>query len=511
MATSEREALGLASGSSFGAEDLEGLTTSDLEELRALALDSLYFLCVGILGYRDVNPRFHGRFCLHIQEEQRRRRLGLMPRGHLKSTIATVGDSIRLALRDPDDCRILVVAETATLSEKFLSEIKSPFLTNKLLRGLFPEIIPERFVGPGVVWRNDQATVRRSTGWKEATWQAIGVGGASVGSHFTRIKADDLIGFEAIRSPAEMAKAKSWVDNIEALLVSPSQDIIDFIGTRWSRNDLYQHIMDGYGEELGVFTQGPVVDGEIFEAKYSWAVYNRIQQINPAQWAAQYENNPLTSNNVDFPVGMLRDFRFSPDEQRIILSPQKSWEVGELDRVLTVDPNSGSLLAPDCAAISVQGYSPDGEVIVLESWSARVSPSDLVDKTYQLARKWRPRVAGFEKAGQQNTDHYFKIKAEQENYFIRVAELRPRGRQKEERVRAALQPIIRSGLLYLLPSQTVLRHQLSEFPDTVLWDEVDALSYGPELWQKPEKSEVTRRREGIVKRLLARRHPVTGY
>lgn len=310
-----------------------------------------------------------------------------------------------------------------------------------------------------------------------------------------------------------MAQAKAWVDSIEPLLVDQNESIIDFIGTRWSRNDLYAHIMEGYGDGLSVYTRSAIEDGEIiFPALHNWEEYERIQRINPALWAAQYENNPLSVVNGDFPVDGLRHFRFNYEEQSVTLQSGKRWQLEELDIVLTADPNSGSVVAPDTAAAIVSGLSPEDEVVVLDAWSGRVSPSDFVNKLYQMARRWKPRVAGIEKAGQQNTDHYFQLKAEQENLHIRVTPLQPGTKQsKEDRVRGSLEPLIRSGLLHLLPSQSVLRQQISEFPDCLLWDELDALAMGTRLWRKPVRKEVIEKKQGAIKKLLSLRNPITGY
>jgi len=493
------------------AEEVRAFGSEERELLRATAQKDLYVFSKGILGYPDVIPEVHGPLCKRLVESPKRRRLWLLPRGHLKSTVATVADSLRLGIDNPDDARILIVGETATLGEKFLSEIKNHCMNNEVLRSLWPELIPERFTGPGVQWSSTMASLRRSSAHKEPTWQAIGVGGASVGSHFTRIKADDLIGFEAARSAADMAYVIAWVSNIEPLLVNQHRDIIDFIGTRWLRNDVYSFVMEAYGEALEVYTRQAIEDGKIiFPNLHTWEEYSRIQRINPLQWAAQYNNAPIAAGHGDFPVGNILNFMLTHDNDEVVASDRR-YEVAQLDRVLAADPNSGSLVAPDAAAISVQGYGPRNEVFVLDSWSGRVSPSDFVDKIYALARKWRVRVVGIEKAGQQNTEHYFRLKAEAEQYSVRVQELKPRGRAKEDRVRAAVEPLIRSQLLYLLPSQTILRQQLGEFPDTLLWDEVDALAYGPELGRKPPDTEKIERRQGALKRLLTLRSHLTGY
>lgn len=502
-------------------EEVSSLSSEDVAWVRRNAQNDLYFLALGVLGYKDVNPATHGAFCRFFQGELRRRRLGLMPRTHLKSTLATIADSLRLGLLNPDDTRVLIAGETATTAELFLKEIKGHFEKNKVLQALFPELVPERFSGPGVTWSANQASLVRSSPHREPTWTALGVGGAVVGSHFTRIKCDDLIGFEALRSPAKMAEARSWVDYIEPLLVDQHEDIIDFIGTRWSKNDLYAHVMKSYGAAMAVFTRSAIEHGEvIFPAKHSMEEYARIQAINPALWYAQYENNPLASGRQDLPIELVKSFTFSLDGTEVILEGGKRWKIEDLDRVITVDPNSGSPDAPDCAATSVQGLSPEDDVIVLNSWSDRPSASGLVDKTFSLVKRWNPRVVGFEKAGQQNTEHYFKLKAEKEGVYVRVEQLNPRVKRdlfsqdtsgKAARIRGSIEPIIKSGKLYILASDVTLRGQIADFPDSPLIDELDALAYGPDLWRRPMSREDIQRKDGVLKMFMRRRSLRTGY
>lgn len=495
-------------------EEVAGLTTSQLDQMRHQAQNDLFFLSKGVLGRPHVNARTHGAFCRFIQREgEKRRKMGLMPRAHLKSTLGTVDDSTRLALKDPDNTRILIAGETATLSEGFLKQIKGHFESNKLLRGLFPELVPERFSGPGVQWSSDQASIVRSSNWSEPTWRATGVGGASVGFHFTRIKCDDLIGLEAYKSAAKMQFAKLWVDSIEPLLVDQNTDQIEFYGTRWSRNDLYQYVIGNYANEIAVFTRSAIENGEIiFPELHNWEEYRRIQKINPALWAAQYENNPLAVINGDLPVGSLRAYYFSLDGSQVLLDNGHRYDIESLDRVLTADPNSGSLVAPDTAAISVQGVTPLDEVIQLDSWSGRVTASEFVDQIYNRAKIWKVRVAGIEQAGQQNTAHYFKLKAERESFHISVEPLKPGTTvSKPDRIRAAIEPLIRSGLYFLNASQSVLRQQIGEFPDCIIWDELDAAAYGPRLFRRPLSREKQEERPNVIRKLMSLRNAVTGY
>lgn len=496
-------------------EEVDGLGSGDREYLRKAAQNDLYVLSKGVLGYKDVNVKTHGSFCRFFQSHESIRRLGLMPRAHLKSTIGTIADSIRLVLANPDEARVLIVGETATTAEKFLFEIKGHFQNSRLLKSLFPELIPERFSGPGATWSQTMASVRRTTSYKDPSWQAIGVGGAVTGGHFSRIKCDDLIGFDAARSPAKMKEAIDWVNNIEPLLIDQHCDIIDWIGTRWSRRDLYAHIMTSYLDELAVFTRQAIESGEIiFPEKHTWKEYERIQRISPAVWFAQYCNNPMAAGQTDFPA--VRPFRFSTDGQEVIFrdshNREKRWKIFEhLDRVICADPNSGSVVANDLAAIAVVGVSPDDETFSLDMWSGRVSPSAFVDTIYSKTKRWKPRVVGIEKAGQQNTQHYFELKAAKERMWIRIVPLEPRNKDKETRIRTSMEPIIRSGLMYVLPTQNIIREQLASFPDCILFDELDALAYHTQISKKPIRPQANDEQAKIVKMILAKRSHRTGY
>jgi hypothetical protein len=498
-------------------EELTAMSSEQREFLRLQAKHDLYVLAKGILGYRDVNPQTHGAFCRFIQANEKRRRLGLMPRGHLKTTLGTIADSVRIPLLDVDETRILISGETATTAEKFLSEVKGHYEKNKILRFLFPELIPTRFAGPGVQWSSSMATLVRQSAYKEATWEAVGVGGAIVGGHFTRIKCDDLIGFEAMYSDAKMQQAMDWADNIEALLIDQHLDIIDFIGTRWRRNDLYAHIMKFYGARIAVFVREAIENGEvIFPAKHSLEVYETLQREKPLVWYSQYQNNPLASGQTDFPVGALQSFTFDLDGRVILRLPDggyKIWRLEDLDRIVTADPNSGAVTAPDTAAVIASAISPDNEIIVLYAWSGRVSPAAFVDKIFEVWERWKPRVVGIEQAGQQTTRFYFDQLMEEKEIYIRVEPLKPKNRNKPDRIRAAMEPIIRSRRLYMLPTQTVLRKAVDEFPDTDPIDELDCLAYGTEegMWRKPFRQKDVDEQQSALKLIINRRSSRTGY
>lgn len=493
-------------------EEVSAMSESDRKELAVLASNDLYIMAKGVLGYKDINEETHGRYIRFIQSHPKKRRLGLMPRAHLKTTIE-VADCVRLPTLNVDHVRILIAAETATLSKKILDETTNHWESNGLLRSLYPAIAPTKFSGPGITWSSDMATLPRNSPHKDPTWQAIGVGGAVIGGHFTRIKADDLIGYEAARSRAKMEATISWNNNIESLLVDQHEDIIDWTGTRWGVNDLYHHIMEAYGTDLAVFSREAIENGKIiFPQLHTMEEYERIQRISPEVWFAQYCNNPKAAGKRDLPHEMIRTFRFSLDGNFVETAEGDRWAIEQLDRVILCDPNSGQQTAPDEAAIVVTGTSPSNQVFTLDAWSGRPTVSGFVNMIVDKTARWRPRAIGIEQAGQQATLQLFEEKRDKVSFYLPMPEpLKHKNTEKEYRIRSRIEPLLRSGRLYLLPTQQQLRDQIADFPESLLFDQVDALAYGPDLWRKPLNKSTIQKTVRNMKMILSRRHSRTGY
>ena len=499
---------------------VQSLGERQIKLLRDKCKEDLFFLASGVLGYKDVNIQTHGGLCRFLEREPSPRRMVLMPRGHLKSTLCTIADSVRLALRNPDECRVLIMNETEDNAIGFLAEIKAHFVQNDMLRTLFPEIIPEKISGPGSTWSATMASLRRGTGYKEGTWSAVGGKTAAVSRHFTHIKVDDIIGLEAKRSPTVMKAALEVIDNLDPLLINLDEDIIDFIGTRKLIHDAYAHVMHLYEGELKIFRRRPLEDGEpIFPQKFTRDRLLRIKLLRPEFYAAEYENDPVGKGVRDFDVGKVKKFVFANNGDVVwkdTAEQVRRWPLESLNIVIAADPNSGELTAPDFAGIIVSGVSPEDQIFVLETWSDRVTPTDIVDKILELAKKWGPRVVGIEQAGQQSTRFYFAKKAREEGQNFAVIPLKPKNRDKGVRIRNSLEPIINAGRLYVLATQTTMLRQIEFHPDLENDDEIDPLAYGTEegMWEVPvllgEDDEEDEKTE-LERMALAGRNKRTGY
>lgn len=494
------------------------MSSTQIEDLRTECKFNLFFLGNTVLNYDQILVETHGPLCNYLETDRAIRKLVLMPRGHLKSTIATVTRSIQRALQDPERYRCLIANSIAGKAQAFLYEIKMHWERTALLRRLFPELIPPKLVGPGSDWSQEMASINRRSTLKESTWTCVGTGGSATAYHFNHIIPDDLIDEKHKESRADMERAIRWNRGLEALLDNPDTDEICWVGTRKTMEDVYADVMRIFGSELSVFVREPIENGApIFPLKFSMQRFQRMMEQTPAEWAHDYMNNPVGEGGIDWGTHTLQFYRFSDDGRSVVFFDQvhgvtKEWRIGDLDIVITVDPNSGKKLAPDKAAVMVHGTSPDREILVLATQSGRPSPDELIGWIWDAAMRWNPRVIGIEEAGQQNTIFYFEKLCIERRRSFRVVPLKHNNKDKERRIRTALDTPIRTHRLYTHATQITLNSQLQFFPQLAShnWDELDCLSYGPELYVPGMRTEdIAKQKESVLKIVQSR--GVTGY
>jgi len=210
---------------------------NDLTNLRKKCKTDLKFLCKHILGMHDWDNNLHGDLVRELLLPNNHKLL-LIPRGHLKSSIVTVGWSIQQIIINPNT-RILLTNAVWDLSRKFLREITGLITDKSPLSDIFGQ-----FNGKGSIFTQDEITIsQRTIGTvKEPTIMTGGVEKAVTGAHFDIIIHDDLVEENNIGTPEQIKKIIRFRQNCLDLLDPGGLEII--IGTRWAMGDLYGHLIE---------------------------------------------------------------------------------------------------------------------------------------------------------------------------------------------------------------------------------------------------------------------------
>jgi hypothetical protein len=473
----------------------EGLSDDHSEDvrqsLRFQAQRSTYIMGKAIVGFEDLVPGIHGDMCRWI-ERPSRRKLGLVPRDHLKTSIWTIADTVR---RIAVDCnsRMLIGNETATNAAHFLRRIQAVFERSQIFRWLFPEVIPDP---QKTKWSETEMLVPRTQDFPESTVEAMGVGGAVVSRHYTHIKLDDLVGKEASESVDVMKKTIDWYLYTESLLVRPT-DPIDVYGTTWTFKDLYSWIQE---HELDVdFFHRKAIDKRgrvLWPERFPLNELERIRaKIGPFKFSCQYQNEPFDPEHMTFDPGWLRYFEldgWETDQEsqsqllRIIGQPKPSRVIP----VILIDPAISEKDYAARSAVVCAGLDEMERIMVLEVWADRCQPLRMIDKVFEMAERWDPMVVAVEGVAYQRAlKGFMEAECLRRRRWLNIREVRPGSREgKETRIRG-LQPYAERGKLWLRRSTCKpLVEEFESFPLGETVDLLDALGYGPQVWVAPEGS-----------------------
>lgn len=499
--------------------DLTGLRTGDLTSdviraLRVEAVNNLYLFGKAILGYRDLTVRTHKGFCDWMQAPAKRK-LGLMPRGHFKTTI-DIADILRRLIINPNE-RILLVNESSENAETMLGEIKGHIFGNQILRTVFPQLIPPDF--NATTWTRDKILLPRPGNFRESSVEAAGVTTRIVSRHFTLIKGDDLISDEAMFSPTVMKKAIKFVNRLVSLLTHPLNDEIHLIGTRWAFTDVYSHVIENM-PSYDVFIRKAIVLGPdgpepFFPERYSMEIFQDIIENDPDQWATQYANDPLDTSVADLrpewlqycTVGPDKGLRWTDDDGMLQLTP---WS--DLRFYMHYDPSVGDEPRLDYGGITVVGINPAGQKFLVDAVKVHVDPLQQVNKLLDLCQTYHPKRVTFESNAFQKSLAYFIPEEAKKRMMYVPLEAIPASSHKTKRARVlgALQPLFSGRTIWVRRGLVDFVNEYLHYGKSEHEHLLDSLAQGPPIWRVP-LSENARRR--IAKR-RARAHAnlgVTGY
>jgi hypothetical protein len=490
-----------------GEKKVEGMTTEDYKKLRILCKTDLFFLC-NVLGFTRLSPNLHGNLCKWMQGTKGDQyREILLPRGHFKSTIATIAHSIQIVL--PDDsgeelwplslgtnCRLLIAHETAEQASRFLYAITAQFLGNPLLMALFPECVPN--ARKHKINKNE-LELPRSERWPEPTIDTMGVGGKSQGRHYNYLKLDDLFGDKARDSDAERKTTLDWFDNVQSFFSYHSKDKFDLVGTRWSLDDLYSHAHTAYGSELKKYirpieefvkdSEGLVTKRIIFPEEFSEKKLEILKK-NRKIYTAQYLNDPREGSNEFDPLWV----RYFEWVDRYTIQPKlnlcdvsgkrlddgPSISIADLDKLIFVDP----AMTGDYGYV-VTGTDSKKRNFVLNAIQKNWTPPKFVDFIFSEVMKWNPRFVGIESVlFSALYEHYFIAEQQLRNFRFKLEPFKIGNKEKPIRV-SGLSPYFSGGQIFFHESQADLIEQYNYYGSIQEYHILDALANGPKYWRTP--------------------------
>ncbi len=497
-----------------------------MEGLKTKSKESLYFFTKAILNFNKLTPGLHQEVSAFIQDFSIPRKLLLLPRGHYKSTISTIGYALWLMIQDiipgpnipGSEIRILLSNESATNAEHFLSTIENVFETNQLFRLLFNHLLPDSGIGAGKSkrWNQSEMLIKRESSWPEATIETIGVGGAAQSRHYDVIIFDDLIGKEAMDSETTMTSTISWFDYAESLFVSPTKGIANVIGTRWTKRDLYQHILED-DKRYKVYKRECIEDNKpIFPEEFTLEFYDDLRKKNFAHYSSQYCNNPTDPSKCDFKEEWLKYYTYEHTDDSTYIrteDEEKGLPFRELDIVGAFDPSIDEKPTASQRAIVIMGQDHKSRVFLLDTYASRDTVDKVLDAIFSINAKWHPRDFLVESVALSRL--YLPLIEKEGKLRHKYVSCTPitvsTQRGKDARIRDAIQQVAAEGRLYVQTHHRDFIQQFLDFPQGKFKDVVDAAAMCLTALRTPDSEEDGQEQDRIDEEMIAQRSPITGY
>lgn len=390
----------------------------------------------------------------------------IIPRGYSKTTL-NKGISVYECLTDNTLFEVFI-SETATHSETQLNDIKVELETNDRLRAGYGNQVPtkadsEKWTAKELHLKNGAVIVSKGRGGqvRGMTFQ---------GRRPNKITLDDVEDDDSVRSDEQRAKTLGW---LYSTVIPAGQIMEGAVDEEWAQEPLQivnlgtmlaaQCLVVSLTSdvEFGTIKFGAVVDEAnkemLWDYKMSWDSYQakrwRFRQAGQLdKFTCEYDSLIRVGENDVFPA----TFAYKPVTRADLV-----------DVAIAMDPAISDSKRADDAAIMVVGRDKQGRLHVLEEWGGQgKSPTEKLQKFFELHRKWMCTKAGIEAVAYQAALLALaKEKMAADKYFFIVIPITHNNtKSKEARIVGMLSPRYNMGWLSHVRPMPKLESNLLDWP-----------------------------------------------
>lgn len=436
----------------------------------------------------------HKEMCDFATDPVTRKKLMLLPRGHLKSTMLTVGYSLMRIAQNPN-VRILIANATYDMACSFINQIKKHLQNNPEFRKYYGDLSTN-----AEKWSENMITVPTDAGFskKEATVTAFGIGGNLVSQHYDVIIMDDMVNRDMVNTPDQIRKTVLFYK--DALDLLEPNGVLLVIGTRWHQNDLYGWIMDKTNPEQ-VFLGFSVMIKRAFEGnlekdenlqllwpkKFTREYLMELKRDKgPYEFGTQYLNDPMPAE----------DAKFKKEWIQLVLDDELRWR--NMTYYLMVDPAIGQTKDSDNTAMVLIGVDEFNNWFVRDIIVAKMLPNQIIEHIFSLWEQYHIRTIGVEMVAFQKSLRYaLTDEMRRKNIFLPIVELKA-DKSKMERIEGLIPRYANGSIFHLqtCPYRDILEEELLWYPRGKHDDIIDALAYGLQI-AKPSRKQGSSHNDGF--------------
>ena len=467
-------------------------------------------------------------------------------RSHYKSSVFTHGGDTWDIIRDPN-VSIGLACGLEDRSLEFLGYSIDVISDNDVFKWLYPEHHIENFSSQTGCNRNMLTLPTKTRNKRQPNIKTMTAGGSTAGIHVDILKLDDIISDRDLNSErtssASMYSMANWLKSSIRTLVKDWRTSRVFLsGTRYAPDDAYEPVMMNCAKQVGYWDELPdhyreIEGGEwdvyyrmireggriIFPEAFTEKGLKKLELEDPWTYWTQYVNNPFKSSFQELNSFSLNSCELDYDDglgHSVIFftaGEEHRWYLKDCDVIQVCDPaasEKGRSSQTSRSAHIIAVCAPDERVFVIGGHADYVAPSKIYDWLFQghEAYKNYMRLSGMEMQGPFKVfEALMRDEQERRRKYIGFRAIKTKG-DKDSRIRTQMEPLLRRGLLYSVPSFIDDIHaELKVFPDSPKKDVIDALSMALAELQIPEDPKTIRRRAWKTEISNGEGDEVTGY
>lgn len=393
----------------------------------------------------------------------------LASRDTLKTT-CLLGAALWVLVKNPN-YRILLYGEVHDQTQKRLLVIKNVIDTCKTFRRCYGDLNGSN---KNFTWNREAITLATKTqhAAKEANIETAGLDVVVNQLHFDLVLPDDLHSDKNITSKEMIENVKSKV-KLLIPLVSKGAKMM-FAGVFWDDSDLHTWLMEEQKPKL--FKKGAYVD----EAQTISAYPHTLPVEDLKRKRRFMENDKFSCHYLLDPISKETQ-KFHKEFFTII--PKN---MSDISRVfIDVDPagdptsENANRKDSDFTGMTVTGITSAHDLILLDGYMGKVSPTEAVEYAILFILKYKPFIIGVERAAIGNMAFYLKEELRKRGLFAIVEDNLPKGRSKYQRI-MELEPFARTRKIFIAedcPIKDQFINQITRFPKAKHDDLPDPFAY----------------------------------
>lgn len=382
------------------------------EAIRELSRESLFFFLVYVLGWTFLDNDFAYDFS-HAVAQYKYEHIWIMAREHYKSTIITIGSTVREMLFRPDLTYVVYSYNLTSGQELFFKPIKTILESNQTIKSVWPDVVWQDGEKADV-WQADQLNLKRPAPRKEHTLECASILKQKTGYHFDRGIYDDCVTPESVVTAEMIGKViGQWRMSLNTLARGAKKCVI---GTFYHYAELYSTIISEH--LLLPVIQRCVDPNGVPVLMTIGELQKRKKEMGSAVFASQMMCDPKQASTQAFRPEWVQRWAAN------------IWE--GLNVYIFVDPAGKVSRKRDYTVMWAVAVDHNENYFILDIIRDKLNLKGREDALFSLYAKYKPAMVFYETVGQQSDVEHMREAMDYRKYHFAIQEV---GEWEEKGVR----------------------------------------------------------------------------